>query len=120
MRYTKEATSWAEQTLVVDPDNYDAHLAGGFSNTLLAAWRAGALAGAAGWVSGDKQGDPRAETAAGQRGHYLAPFADILLAIAYVRDHDKQHARELLATFTTNSRRIHCSRRRLPGWIKGR
>jgi len=28
----------------------------------------------------------------------LAPFADILLAIAYVREHDKPHARELLAS----------------------
>ena len=32
------------------------------------------------------------------RVHYLAPFANILLAIAYVRDHDKPHARELLAS----------------------
>jgi hypothetical protein len=32
------------------------------------------------------------------RGHYLAPFANILLAIAYARDHDKPHARELLAS----------------------
>jgi fructose-1,6-bisphosphatase/inositol monophosphatase family enzyme len=31
-------------------------------------------------------------------GHYLAPFADILLAIAYVREHDKPRARELLAS----------------------
>jgi hypothetical protein len=33
-----------------------------------------------------------------ERGHYLAPFANILLAIAYVREHDKPRARELLAS----------------------
>ena len=33
-----------------------------------------------------------------EHGHYLAPFARILLAIAYVRDKDKPRARELLAS----------------------
>ena len=33
-----------------------------------------------------------------ERGQYLAPFARILLAIAYVRDKDKPRARELLAS----------------------
>jgi len=33
-----------------------------------------------------------------QRGHYLAPFARILLAIAYVRDKDKLRARDLLVS----------------------
>jgi hypothetical protein len=31
-----------------------------------------------------------------QHGHYLAPFARILLAIAYVREKDKARARDLL------------------------
>jgi predicted Zn-dependent protease len=31
-----------------------------------------------------------------ERGHYLAPFARILLAIAYVREKDKVRARQLL------------------------
>jgi hypothetical protein len=33
-----------------------------------------------------------------KRGRYLAPFARMLLAIAYVREKDKPRARELLAS----------------------
>ena len=33
-----------------------------------------------------------------EHGHYLAPFARILLAIAYVREKDKVRAREILAS----------------------
>jgi hypothetical protein len=33
-----------------------------------------------------------------ERGHYLAPFARILLAIAYVREKNKPRARELLVS----------------------
>jgi hypothetical protein len=98
LRYTKESTKWGEQTLVVDPDNYDAHIAGGISKYII-----GSMAAPVRWlvrlggVSGDKQEGVKELKLVAQHGHYLAPFADILLAIAYVRDHDKQHARELLA-----------------------
>jgi hypothetical protein len=98
LRYTKESTKWAEQTLAADPDNYDAHIAGGISKYII-----GSMAAPVRWlvrlggVSGDKQEGVKELKLVAQHGHYLAPFADILLAIAYVRDHDKQHARELLA-----------------------
>ncbi len=32
-----------------------------------------------------------------ERGHYLLPFARLLLAVAALRDNDKNQARELLA-----------------------
>ena len=51
-----------------------------------------------GGVAGDKQEGVKELKLVADRGHYLAPFANILLAIAYVRDHDKKHARELLAS----------------------
>jgi hypothetical protein len=98
LRYTKESTRWAEQTLAVDPDCYDAHIAAGISKYLV-----GSMAAPVRWlvhlggVSGDKQAGLTELKLTGERGHYLAPFANILLAIAYVRDHDKQHARQLLA-----------------------
>lgn len=99
MRYTKESTMWAGQTLAVDRDCYDAHIAGGISKYII-----GSMAAPVRWlarlggVSGDKQqGIEELKLVAG-RGHYLAPFANILLAIAYVRDHDRQHARQLLAS----------------------
>ena len=99
MRYTKEATKWSEQLLAVDPQCYDGHIAGGISKYII-----GSMAAPVRWlvrlggVSGDKQAGIKELKLVADRGHYLAPFADILLAIAYVRDHDKQHARELLAS----------------------
>jgi hypothetical protein len=50
-----------------------------------------------GGVAGDKkQGIIELQLTA-ERGQYLAPFARILLAIAYVRDKDNVRARQLLA-----------------------
>jgi hypothetical protein len=98
LRYTKESTRWAERTLAVDPENYDAHIAGGISKYII-----GSMAAPVQWlvrlggVSGDKQAGVKELKLVAERGHYLAPFADILLAIAYVREHDKKDARELLA-----------------------
>jgi hypothetical protein len=98
LHYTKESTAWGQQTLAVDPECYDAHIAGGISKYLV-----GSMAAPVRWlvrlsgVSGDKQAGIKELKLVADRGHYLAPFANILLAIAYVREHDKTHARELLA-----------------------
>jgi hypothetical protein len=99
LHYTKEATAWSQQALAVDPKNYDAHIASGIAKYLV-----GSLSAPVRWlvrlggVPGDKQEGVKELKLVAERGHYLAPFADILLAIAYVRDHDKQHAREILAS----------------------
>jgi hypothetical protein len=99
LHYTKEATAWGQQTLAVDPKNYDAHIAGGIAKYLV-----GSLSAPVRWlvrldgVAGDKQEGVKELKLVADRGHYLAPFADILLAIAYVRANDKQHAREILAS----------------------
>lgn len=99
LHYTKEAAGWADQTLAVDPECYDAHIAGGISKYLV-----GSMSAPMRWlvrlggVAGDKQEGVKELKMVADHGHYLAPFANILLAIAYVRDHDKQHARELLAS----------------------
>jgi len=98
LRYTKESTQWAQQTLAVDPECYDAHIASGISKYIV-----GSMAAPIRWlvrlggVAGDKKAGVNELKIVAARGHYLAPFANILLAIAYVRDHDNQHARELLA-----------------------
>ena len=102
LHYTKEASAWGQQTLTVDPECYDAHIAGGISKYLV-----GSMAAPVRWlvrlggVSGDKQEGIKELKLVADRGHYLAPFANILLAIAYVRDHDKPRARELLASLRT-------------------
>jgi hypothetical protein len=97
LHYTKEATTWAAQLLAADPDCYDAHLAGGVSRYIV-----GSMAAPMRWVlrlggvAGDKAGGIAELQTTAVKGHLLAPFARILLAIAYVRERDLPHARELL------------------------
>ena len=107
LRFTKDATGWAQQTLAVDPECYDAYLASGFSKFII-----GSLNAPMRWLirlgglSGDKQEGIKELQMTAAHGRYLAPFANILLAMAYVHEHDKPRARELLATlrdqFPTN------------------
>src|SRR5580692_6646698 len=97
LHFTKQATSWAQQLLVVDPGCYDAHLATGVSQYIV-----GSMSAPIRWlvrlggVSGDKQAGMRELQVTADRGQYLAPFARVLLAIAYVREKDKPRARQLL------------------------
>jgi hypothetical protein len=97
LHYTKEATTWAAQLLAADPDCYDARLAGGVSRYII-----GSMAAPVRWilrlggVAGDKAGGIAELQTTAAQGHLLAPFARILLAIAYVREKDLPHARELL------------------------
>lgn len=99
LHFTKQATGWAQQLLVVDPGCYDAHLATGVSQYIV-----GSMSAPVRWlvrlggVSGDKAAGMRELQVTADRGQYLAPFARILLAIAYVREKDVQRARELLVT----------------------
>jgi hypothetical protein len=97
LHYTKEATAWAAQLLAADPDCYDAHLAGGVSRYIV-----GSMAAPVRWVlrlggvSGDKAGGIAELQTTAAQGHLLAPFARILLAIAYVREKELPRARETL------------------------
>ena len=49
-----------------------------------------------GGLPSDKQGGIEDLRTTAERGHYLAPFARILLSIAYVREKDKPRALQLL------------------------
>jgi hypothetical protein len=97
LHYTKEATAWADRLLAVDPDCYDARLAGGVSRYII-----GSMAAPVRWilriggVSGDKAGGIAELQTTAAKGRLLAPFARILLAIAYVREQETARARELL------------------------
>jgi len=97
LHYTKEATNWANQLLAVDPTCYDAHLASGVSRYII-----GSMSAPVRWilrvggVQGDKQGGIAELQTTAERGKLLAPFARILLAIAYVRDKNTVQARETL------------------------
>lgn len=99
LHLTKEATRWANQLLATHPECYDAHLASGISRYIV-----GSMAAPVRWilrlggVSGDKQAGIAELQITAEKGRYLAPFARILLAIAYVRDKDKLRARQMLAS----------------------
>ena len=97
LHFTKQATSWANRLLATDPEYYDAHLATGVSQYII-----GSMAAPVRWlvrlggVPGDKQAGIRELEITAQHGRYLAPFARILLAIAYVREKELAHARQIL------------------------
>jgi len=79
-------------------DCYDALLATGFSKYII-----GSMAAPVRWLlrmgglPADKKGGIADLQTTADHGHYLAPFARILLAIAYVREKDKARAIQLLA-----------------------
>jgi hypothetical protein len=97
LHYTKEATEWAQQLLAICNDCSDAHLATGFSKYII-----GSMSAPVRWLlrmgglPADKEGGIADLQTTAAHGHYLAPFARILLAIAYVRDKDKARALGIL------------------------
>jgi len=97
LHYAREASGWAEQLLAADPTCYDAHLAGGITKYLV-----GSMAAPIRWllkmggVPADKAGGIKDLQTTAAHGRLLAPFARILLAIAYVREKDAPRAREVL------------------------
>ena len=97
LHFAKDASVWAQQLLAICNDCSDALLATGFSKYII-----GSMSAPVRWLlrmggmPGDKQAGMADLQKTAQHGHYLAPFARILLAIAYVRDKNKTRALELL------------------------
>lgn len=97
LHYTRDATSYARQLLMICPDCYDAYIATGISRYLI-----GSLSAPLRWIlrmggfSGDKKQGMAELQLVSERGHYLAPYARILLAIAEIRQKDTTRARQLL------------------------
>jgi len=102
LSYTKEASALAGQLLASHPKCYDAYLATGIGKYII-----GSMAAPVRWFlrlggfAGDKKAGIDELKLTAEKGDYLAPFARILLAIAYVRDKDRVHAREILASLQT-------------------
>jgi hypothetical protein len=93
LHYAKQASGLGNQLLALHPDCYDAHLASGVSRYIT-----GSMAAPVRWLvrlSGgnpDKQGGIAELQLTAEHGELLAPFARILLAIAYVRDKNRARA----------------------------
>ena len=98
LHFTKQASASAQQLLAVCHNCYDALLATGFSKYII-----GSMAAPVRWIlrmgglPADKQGGIADLQTTADHGHFLAPFARILLAIAYVREKDKPRAVAVLS-----------------------
>ena len=97
LSYTKRAGRAAEKLLSVDPACYDAYLAVGVENYIL-----GLNPAPVRWMlrlygaETDKETGIQKLQLTAAKGHYLLPFARLLLAVAALRDNDRSQARELL------------------------
>ncbi len=107
----RQAESEAAKLLAVDPDAKDAYVALGMSNYMIGSMPAYKRAFLwFGGVHGDKEHGIQQMQVAADHGHYLRPFAKIMLALAYEREHQKDLARLLLASSLWNFPRIPVSR----------
>ena len=98
---TKQASSYSKQALAIDPHMYDAYLASGVENYMLSLkpapvrWLIGLTGG-----STDKEEGIKLLTLTANQGHYLAPFARMMLAVAAIRDGNPQQARSILTALS--------------------
>jgi hypothetical protein len=94
---SKKASELAETLLRTTPDCYDAYLAIGIENYLL-----GLKPAPVRWflrlygARTDKNEGIRKLELTAEKGHYLLPYARLMLAVAALRDNDRNRARELL------------------------
>ncbi len=107
LRLIREAEGYAKNLLAIDPDSADAYLALGAGNYILGCLPAYKRAFLwLGGIHGDKPGGMRQLALAAEHGHYLRPFARILLALAALREKQVALARaqltELTAEFPQN------------------
>jgi hypothetical protein len=96
--YLKASRSTAEKLIRIDPAYYDAYFAVGIENYLTGLRSAPVrwLLRMSGAQTNKAQGIAKLKMTA-ERGRYLAPYAQILLAIAAVRDDDATTAIKLLS-----------------------
>jgi hypothetical protein len=97
LKFTEQGSKLAHQTLAVDPNLYDANIAMGVENYMLSL-KPGVMRFFLG-MRGDgtsKEEGIRLMRLTADRGHYLAPFARLMLAVAELKDNHPQQARDLL------------------------
>lgn len=107
LRMIRDADRYAKKLLAIAPDAADAYLTLGAANYII-----GSLPGLKKFflgfagIHGDKKAGIQQLEIAAQRGHYLRPFAKILLALAALREKKPEVARtqlkELVSEFPEN------------------
>jgi hypothetical protein len=93
----RQAEREANTLLAIDPDAQDAYVALGASNYIIGCMPSFKRAFLwFGGVHGDRMRGMQQMQMAADNGHYLQPFAKILLALACEREHQMDRARKLL------------------------
>ncbi len=101
LSFSKQASALSHQTLAVNPTMYDAYLASGVENYMLSLkWAP--LRWLLSWSGAgtDREEGLRLLGVTASQGHYLAPFARMMLAVAAVRDGHAQQARDILTALS--------------------
>jgi hypothetical protein len=97
LKDVKDARNIADQLLAADSSNYDAYLAAGVENYMLSLkpmpvrWLL-----RMGGARTDKIEGVRKLRLTAEKGHYLLPYARLLLAVAALRDQNTAQARQIL------------------------
>jgi len=98
LKYTKQGRPFADRLAAVDPMAYDAYLGPGVENYLLSLKPAPVRLLL--WLTGsqvDREKGLAELRMTAQHGHFLEPFAKLLLAVAALRDNNRVLAKDLLS-----------------------
>jgi hypothetical protein len=101
LKWTEQGSKLAKTTLTIDPQLYDAYIAVGVENYVLSL-KPGILKFFLA-MRGDgtsKEEGIRQLTLCAEKGHFLAPFARMMLAVADMRDNKTPQARALLTSLS--------------------
>ncbi|HXN24659.1 MAG TPA: hypothetical protein VOA41_18140 [Candidatus Dormibacteraeota bacterium] len=107
LRFIKESDNLAKQLIAIRPDSADAYLALGAANYIIGCLPSGKrFVLWFGGIHGDKKIGMQQLRMAAEKGHYLRPYAKIMLALAALREKNESEARtlltELVAEFPQN------------------
>jgi hypothetical protein len=97
LKYLKQSRTLAETLIASNPENYDAYLPIGVEN-YMTSLKSPAVRWflRAGGAQTDKATGLKNLKIVAERGHYLAPFAQVFLVIAALHDHNKPKALDLM------------------------
>jgi tetratricopeptide (TPR) repeat protein len=100
-KYSELASKYAKQALAINPTLYDANLAVGIENYMLSLKPAPIrwILGMAGAGTNKAEGVRLLKLTA-EQGHYLAPFARLMLAVGELRDGRVQQGKEILISLS--------------------
>lgn len=101
LNLSKQASAYSKQVLAADPAMYDAYLASGVENYMLSLKPAPIrfFLGITGAGTNKEEG-LRLLRITAEKGHYLKPFARMMLAVAALRDNRPQEAKGILVALS--------------------